>query len=204
MKLYDYARAPNPRRVRIFLAEKGVSVDEVVEVDLAAFAHREPAFAKLNPFARVPVLELDDGTVIAETMAICRYIEDTHPEPPLFGTDAKDRALVEMWNRHMELDLLYPVAMAFRHLHPGMAEHEKPQVREWGEINAGRALASLAILNGRLAASPFVAGQAFTVADITGGIALDMMKAARITVPPELTHVARWHAALRARPSWSA
>jgi glutathione S-transferase len=204
MKLYDYGRAPNPRRVRIFLAEKGVTIDEVVEVDLAAFAHREPDFARLNPFARVPLLVLDDGTAIAETMAICRYIEETNPEPPLFGTDAKDRALVEMWNRHMELDLLYPVAMAFRHLHPGMAGHESPQVRQWGEVNAGRALASLAILNERLAVSPFVAGAAFTVADITGGIALDMTKAAKIAVPPELTHVLAWHARLRARPSWSA
>ncbi|MGH8011587.1 MAG: glutathione S-transferase, partial [Candidatus Binataceae bacterium] len=116
MKIYNSSAAPNPRRVRVFLAEKGLQVP-YEEVDLAKAANRTPEFRKKNPLAGVPVLELDDGTCIAESVAICRYFEELHPQPPLFGIGAKERALVDMWNRRMEFALLQPIADTFRQKH---------------------------------------------------------------------------------------
>ncbi len=110
MKLYDGGRAPNPRRVRIFLAEKGLSVP-MVQVDIMAGEQKAPEIAALNPMMRVPILEFDDGTVLSESVAICRYFEEMHPEPPLMGVDARDRATVEMWNRRMELNLGLAIAL---------------------------------------------------------------------------------------------
>ncbi len=127
MKLYDGGRAPNPRRVRIFLAEKGVEV-ELVPVDMGALGHKSGELTALNPLQRLPVLVLDDGTVLTETIAICRYLEELHPDPPLFGTTPLERAQVEMWQRRVEFGLLYTVATAFRHTHPAMVEWEVPQV----------------------------------------------------------------------------
>jgi glutathione S-transferase len=134
MKLYDSVRAPNPRRVRIFLAEKGIDVPRMM-VDLAAFEHRSEDFTKLNPLRRTPTLELDDGTIITESVAICRYFEEIHPEPPLFGRTPIEKAMVEMWNRRVELGFMTEVQMVFRHGHPGMATHEIPHVTEWAEAN---------------------------------------------------------------------
>src|SRR5262245_29581503 len=119
MKLYDGGRAPNPRRVRVFLAEKGITVP-TEQVDLGAMAHRSAAFTAVNPLQRVPALVLDDGTIITESIAICRYFEALKPEPPLFGIGAKDQAMVEMWQRRVELHLLFPVSQVFRHMHPAM------------------------------------------------------------------------------------
>ena len=200
MKILQTNPAPNPRRVRIFLAEKGIEVP-YEEVDLVKGAMKEAAFTKLNPLQRVPVLVLDDGTPIAETMAICRYFEDTKPEPALFGTGARERAIVEMWNRRMELNLLLCVAQAFRHLHPAMAQLEVPQVSAWGEANKPRVLEMLQTMDSELATRPYIAGHAFSVADITALVAVDFMRAARIQRPPELEHLARWHADVSARPS---
>src|ERR1700733_928372 len=149
MKLYDGGRAPNPRRVRIFLAEKGITVP-AEQVDLGSMQQRSEAFTAINPMQRVPALLLDDGTVIAESIAICRYFEALHPDPPLFGRGALESALVEMWNRRAELHLLFPVAAVFQHLHPAMAQMEVPQVMEWGEANKPRALAFLQFLDGEL------------------------------------------------------
>jgi glutathione S-transferase len=201
MRLYDSGRAPNPRRVRIFLAEKGVSIP-LVPVDIGAGEHRTPAFTALNPFQRTPVLELDDGTAIAESIAICRYVEELHPAPALFGTGARERALVEMWQRRLEFGLLGAIAAAFRHSHPAMAAWEVPQVPAWGEANRPKVTEFLALLDRHLAdGRRFVAGDGFSVADITGLVALDFLKPARIAVPDELAAVRRWHEALRARPS---
>ena len=200
MKLYDAGRAPNPRRVRIFLAEKGVSVP-LVPVDLGRLEHREPAYAAVNPMKQAPALELDAGTVITESIAICRYVEELHPEPPLFGTGALGRAQVEMWQRRVEFALLGPVMAVFRHLHPAMAQMEVPQVPLWGEANRPRVTEFLALLDGHLAGRPFLCGEAFTVADITGLVALDFMKPARLQAPPELARVRAWHERLAARPS---
>jgi len=203
MKLFDGGKAPNPRRVRVFLAEKGIEVP-LVPVDMGAMGHREPDVASRNPLRRLPVLELDDGTVLTESVAICRYFEEVQPEPPLFGTGALGRARVEEWQRRMELNLMMPVAHAFRHVHPAMKEWEVPQIPEWGEANKPKALDFLALLDRELAGREFAAGDTYSIADITGLIAIDFMKPARIVVPEEFAHVRRWHAALSARPSAAA
>ena len=200
MKLYDAGRAPNPRRVRVFLADKGVTVP-VVSIDLARLEHKAPAYVAVNPLQRTPALELDDGTVISESIAICRYFEELHAEPPLFGTGALERARVEMWQRRLEFGLLGTVAAVFRHLHPAMAEMEVPQVAAWGETNKPRVIEFLRFLDGELADRRFIAGDRFSVADITGLVGLDFMKPAKLSMPDELANVRRWHAELAARPS---
>lgn len=200
MKIIETRQAPNPRRVRIFLAEKGISVP-FEEIDLMKGALKTEAMTKLNPAQRVPILILDDGSAISETMAICRYFEEQKPEPALFGHSAIGRANIEMWNRRMELGLMAHVSQAFRHTHPAMAHLEVPQIKEWGEANKSKALEVLAMLDQQLAANTFVAGDAYSVADITALVAVDFMRPARITLPPELKHVARWHAEVSARPS---
>jgi glutathione S-transferase len=203
MKLYDGGRAPNPRRVRVFLAEKGIEVP-LAPVDMGAMEHKGEEVASRNPLLRLPVLELDDGTVICESVAICRYFEELSPEPALFGRGALGKALVEMWQRRMEFNLLTPVAQAFRHIHPAMKEWEAPQIPEWGEANKPKAIEFLRILESELADREFVAGDEFTIADITGLIAVDFMKPARIQVPDDCVNVRRWHAAISARPSAAA
>ena len=200
MKIYDGGKAPNPRRVRVFLAEKGIEVP-LVPVDMGALGHKAPEIAALNPLMRLPVLVFDDGAVLTESVAICRYFEELQPEPPLFGEGALGRAQVEMWQRRMELNLMMPVAQAFRHIHPAMKEWEIPQIPEWGEVNKPKALEFLEIIDKELASRPFIAGDGFSIADITGMIAIDFMKPARIAVPDGCGNVLRWHADLKARPS---
>lgn len=203
MKLYDGGRAPNPRRVRIFLSEKGISVP-LEQVDIGKREHKTPEYTALNPMQRIPSLVLDDGTVISESIAICRYFEAMRPEPRLFGRDPVESGLVEMWQRRVEFDLLGAIAAAFRHSHPFMAELEVPQVPAWGEANRPRVASFLTILDSHLAKNEFLAGDYFSVADITGLIAVDFMKLPKIPMPDGLANVARWHAALAARPSASA
>jgi glutathione S-transferase len=203
VKLYDGGRAPNPRRTRIFLAEKGVKVP-TQQVDLGALEQMNPDYAGINPLKRVPALVLDDGTVLTESVAICRYFEGVHPEPPLFGRGALESARVEMWNRRLELNLLFAVAHVFRHTHPAMKEMEVPQVPAWAEANKPRIVEFLGVVDRELAGRRFITGDTFTIADITGLVALDFMKPAKLSVPNELAQVRRWHAELSARPSASA
>ena len=200
MKLYNSDLAPSPRRVRIFMAEKGVSIPRV-EVDLAKLEHKTPKFSALNPFETIPILELDDGTRIAETIAICRYIEALWPEPNLFGLTPVEQAMIEMWQRQLELRLLFPIAQVVRHSHPKMAEMENPQVPDWAAVNRPKALHAMEIVDEALRDRQFIAGDRFTVADITGLVALDFAKSARIAIPPELVDLNRWHEGLKARPS---
>lgn len=200
MKLYDGGRAPNPRRVRVFLAEKGITVP-TEQVDLGKLEQRSDAFTAVNPMQRVPALVLDDGTVITELIAICRYFEALHPEPPLFGRGALESALVEMWQRRIELHLFLPVSMVFQHTHPAMKIMVDPQVAAWGEANKPRVAQFLQLLDGELKDRQYVAGQAFTVADITAMCAVDFMRVSKLTVPDELANVKRWHAEVSARPS---
>lgn len=200
MKLYDGGRAPNPRRVTVFLAEKGIEIEKV-PVDMGQLGHKSAEVTQLNPLQRLPVLVLDDGTAISESVAICRYFEELHPEPPLMGTDARDKAIVEMWNRRLELIFLSAVANAFRHTHPAMKEWEVPQLAEWGEINRPKALAFLEMLDRELADREFIAGDRYTIADITGMIGFEFMKPARIEKPAHLTHVMRWYKTVSSRPS---
>ncbi|MGO4173663.1 glutathione S-transferase family protein [Bosea sp. TAF32] len=203
MKLYDGGRAPNPRRVRIFFAEKGVALPDLVAIDIAKKEHRTEAFARINPAQRLPVLELDDGTALAETIAICRYIEALHPQPALFGRDPKEQATIEMWNRRIELGLFASVAAVFRHSHPSMAELED-QVPEWAEANRDHVDDHLWLLELQLAGNAFVCGEALSVADITAGIAIDFMKPSRIPLAEDFVHIRRWHDQLSTRPSWKA
>ena len=203
MRLFDGGRVPNARRVRIFLAEKGISVP-MEPVDLGTKQHRTPEFLARNPLGAVPVLELDDGSMLTESVAICRYFEEMKPDPALFGTGALERARVEQWNRRLELGLYLPVQHAFRHTHAAMATYEVPQVPDWGEVNRPRALAMMTFLDQHLADRPFVAADGFSIADITGFIALEFVKPAKITIPETLVHLRRWHAEIGARPSAAA
>lgn len=203
MKLYDGGRAPNPRRVRVFLAEKGITVP-LEQIDIMKGEHKTPAFTAFNPMQRVPSLVLDDGTAISESIAICRYFEGIQPEPALFGRTPLESALVEMWQRRMEFELLLSIAAVFRHTHPAMAELEVPQVAAWGEANRARVERFLRFLDGHLAGRDFVLGDYYSVADITGMIAVDFLRLPKIAIPEGLGHVRRWHAALAARPSASA
>ena len=153
MKLYDGGRAPNPRRVKVFLAEKGITVP-TEQVDLGKLAHKAAAYTAINPLQRVPALELDDGTVLCKSIAICRYFEHLQPEPALFGTGAKEMAVVEMWERRIEFHLLGPISHVFRNSHPAMKEMEVPQVPAWAEANKPQVMDFLALLDRELGDSP--------------------------------------------------
>jgi glutathione S-transferase len=203
VKLYNSNLAPNPRRVRIFLAEKGLTLP-MASVDLGKLEQRGATFSRVNPFQQIPALEIDDGTVITESIAICRYLEDLHPEPNLFGASPVERATIDMWQRRIEFHLLAPIAFAFRHSHPAMRAMENPQVPEWAAVSRDKAIAAMEIFDRLLADRPFAAGMRFTVADVTGLVALDFTRPARITIPPHLENLLRWRGTLAARPSAAA
>jgi glutathione S-transferase len=200
MKLYDMGRAPNPRRVRIFLVENGIEVPKQ-EVDLGALEQYGPEFTALNPMQRVPVLVLDDGTVITESVAICLYFEKLKPEPNLFGEGPLESALVEMWNRRLELHFYGPVSQSFRHTSPAMAKREIPQVAEWGAASRKKSEEFLGFLEHELGKREYVAGNRFTIADITALVTVDFMRVIKLAVLPEMTNLSRWHASVSARPS---
>lgn len=203
MKIIEAAPAPNPRRVRIFLAEKGIEIP-FEQINIMERKHKSSEFGALNPFQTVPVLVLDDGTTLSESIAICRYFEALQPEPVLFGDTPLNQAQIEMWQRRVELGLLFRVAQTLRHTNPKMAHLESPQFPEWGEANRGRVADVLAIIDAQLADNPYIAGAGFSVADITALVALDFMKPARIQRPEGLEHLERWYAEVSARPSASA
>jgi glutathione S-transferase len=199
VKLYDSAMAPNPRRVRIFLAEKGIEVP-TEQVDIAKADNRKPPFLAKNPLGGVPVLELDDGRCIAESVAICRYFEETRPEPPLFGTDAADRAIVEMWNRRAEFEVLGLTAGAFRNTHE-FFKGRIPQVPEYGEVCKEGATKRLAWLDQELADREFLAGDRFSIADITAMVGIDFGRVSGIRIAPDQKNLQRWHESVSSRPS---
>ncbi len=199
MKIYDSTLAPNPRRVRIFLAEKGIEVP-YEQINLAKAENRSPEFLKINPLGGIPVLELDDGTHIAESVAICRYFEEQQPEPPLMGTDAKDRAVVEMWQRRMELNVLLLTAQTFRNTHE-FFKGRIPQVAEYGEVCRKAAESSFKWLDGELAKREFVSGDRYTIADITALCGIDFGRVSGIKIAPDQKNLERWHETVSARPS---
>jgi glutathione S-transferase len=199
LKLYDSAFAPNPRRVRIFLAEKGISVP-TEQVDIAKAANRQPGYLAKNPLGGIPILELDDGTVIAESVAICRYFEETHPDPPLLGNGAKERALVEMWQRRMEFEIALPIMQVFRNTH-AFFKGRIPQVAEWGEVCRKAAESRLRWMDEELAGRAFVAGDRYTIADITLLVGIDFGRPSNIRIAPEQKSLQRWHEAVSSRPS---
>jgi glutathione S-transferase len=200
MLLYHDTRAPNPRRVRVFLAEKGVAYD-TIEVSIAAQAHQTAEFRKKNPISLLPVLELADGKVLRESMAICRYIEELHPEPNLFGADAWERAQMEMWNRHAELELLYPIAQVFRNTHKFWIGRIR-QSAEFGEIMRELSAQRFEWFDHELESRQFIGGNRFSVADITAMCAIDFGKVVDIRIDAQkLPHLAAWHQRVSDRPS---
>jgi glutathione S-transferase len=199
MKIYDFTPAPNPRRVRIFLAEKGLQVP-YEQINIFQRVNRQPPFLTKNPFGTIPVLELDDGTCISESVAICRYFEEEHPEPSLFGRSAREKAEVEMWNRRVELILLNAVGMVWAHGSPLTASVVK-QIRENVEPNRKRAAKFLEALDHSLEGRRFLAGERFSIADISALCTVDFARLIDLTPDPKLASLARWHAEVSARPS---
>jgi glutathione S-transferase len=209
VKFYDCRTAPSPRRVRIFAAEKGIELDKV-EVDLMQGEQFSPEFRAVNPDCVVPVLVLDDGKCISEVLAICDYLEILHPEPPLFGRMPEERAQVMMWNFKIEQQGLWPVAEAFRNATPGLAGRALPgpdnyaQIPELAVRGRERATAFLGRLDRLLGEHEFVAGEAFSIADISALVVVDFAKRLKIAAGTSMPNLERWHAAVGARPSASA
>jgi glutathione S-transferase len=194
--------APNPRRVRIFAAEKGIALD-MREVSIPAREHKSAEFMALNPRGQTPSLQLDDGTVIAESVAICRYLEGLHPEPPLFGTGAKEQAVTEMWNRRVEMVLMPPVGAVWVHTHK-FTERLPGRIAEWGESNRPRIHDAMQFFDESLAGRQFLAADRFTIADILLLTTVDFSAFIGMPVPDDLTHLRAWHARVSARPSAAA
>ena len=203
MKLYDSRRAPNPRRVRWVLAEKGVTDIEIVQVDLFKNEHRTPDYLSKAGLANVPALEMDDGTTITESLAICRYLESLYPEPSLFGRDPKETAVIEMWTRRAEMMLATPLMMAVRHAHPALAALEQ-QVPEVAATNRAGAERACKVFDRRLGESEFIAADRITIADIVAFVGLDFSRMVQFKAPEALTNFTRWADAMRARPAASA
>ena len=199
MKLYNLAGGSNPRRVRILLAEKGIEVP-MVEVDAANNENNSAEFLAKNPLGKLPVLELDDGAIICESMAICRYFEALYPEPTLLGSTPLQMAQIEMWNRRAELELANPIAQTFQHTHPYWADRLQ-QVPAYGEVCRQKAYKTMAWFNQELAEREFLAGDHYSMADISAQVGIILGKVAKIRIPEELSHLTRWFAAVSARPS---
>lgn len=200
MKILETRSAPNPRRVRIFLAEKGIEVP-YEQVDITQSEHKTSEFSALNPAMRVPVLILDDGAAISETMAISRYFEATNPEPSLFGATPLEIAQIEMWNRRSELGFFFAISQCFRHTHPAALVLENPQIGAWAEVNKPRVYEMIAIFEKQLGEHQFIAGPKFSVADITAFVATEFMKPTRLPIPEEAVNFRRWRDEIAARPS---
>ena len=201
MKLYD-GDAPNPRRLRIFLAEKKIEIP-TERVDVRGGGAKTPEILATNPLGLVPILELDDGSCLTESVAICRYFEETQPEPPLFGRDARERAEVEMWNRRMELELFRTVGDYFRHTAP-FFRGRFVQASTVGEEARRFATERLPMIDAALADRRYLAGDTFSIADITGWVAVDLGIPSVFELGPELPHLTRWFEDVSARPSTSA
>lgn len=202
MRLYTAARAPNPKRVDMFLAEKGVDDIQRVLVDLNASEHKKDGFLARNPLARVPVLELDDGRYLAESRAICTYLEALYPEPNLMGRDGAERAFIEMVDRQIEFYLFARIANCIRHTHPGLAVLEQPQFPDFG-ASEGQKMREIAHwLDTHLAARPYVAGERFSIADITAFCAIEFARLIKFKPAGEgMIHLQAWRDRIAARPS---
>ena len=200
MKLYDSRRAPNPRRVRWLMAEKGIGDIEVIDVDLFGGQHKTDEYLARAGVPNVPALTMDDGTTITESVAICRYLEGLYPEPNLFGRDPREAAIIEMWLRRAELMVALPLMNAVRHGHPALAALET-QVPEVAASSRAAGERGLQLFDQRLAESPWIGADRVTIADGVLFIGLDFARMVKFAVPEELTHVTRWLAAMRERPS---
>lgn len=200
MKLYNHSVAPNPRRVRIFAAEKDIEL-KLEEVDILAGQSRTPEFLAINSSGAVPVLELDDGSHLSESVAICRYLEGLHPEPNLLGHDLREQADIERWNRRMELELFAAIGRTVQNT-SAIFQGRFKQFPEYGETQRAVAYQRLERMNRELNGHQFIAGDRFTIADITALVAIDIgARLANIRIDPELTRLSRWHDAVSRRPS---
>ena len=201
MKLHE-SPSPNARRVQVFMAEKGIEIERVT-VDIRAGENIQGDYLAKNPAGRVPCLELDDGTFLAESVAICRYLEGLHPDPNLFGETPLESATIEMWTRRAELNFMANVAGAFRNITGFFKDRETP-VKEWGEVCAEVAPKMLTMFDDQLGQTEYLAGDRFTNADLTLGIAIDFAEMVQVVPIPELANIQRWRGQLAERPSWSA
>ena len=206
MKLYDYAIAPNPRRVTIFIAEKGIEID-TVQIDLRAGEHKTPEFTALNPMQDVPALELDDGSCINQVNAICRYLDELYPQPLLYGRTPKERAQVESWNHHVQNNGILAVTEAYRNSSPNFVNravsgpNAYTQIPELGERGLARISDFFTDMDAHFADNQFVLGDYFSVVDITAYITIDFAKWVKMRIPKECTHLKRWFDDMSARPS---
>jgi len=203
MKLYISSYAPNPRRVSMFIAEKGIAGIETVMVDIIKGEHRNAEYLAKNPLGRVPALEFDDGRVLSETRAICTYLEGLQPEPNLMGKDFEERAFIEMADRRMELHLLLETASCARHTHPALAALEQPQFADFGAAQGEKMRITARWLDQVLARQEYVAGERFTIADITAFCALEFGRGLLKFKPGEegMEHLQAWRDRIAARPS---
>jgi glutathione S-transferase len=203
MKLYVSSYAPNPRRVTMFIAEKGIEGIENVTIDMMKGELRSAQYLARNPFGQVPALELDDGRVLCETRAICSYLEGLHPEPNLMGEGFEERAFIEMEDRRVELQLFQQIANAVRHTHSALAVLEQPQFKDFGASQAGKMREPARWLDGVLAKQPYVAGERFTIADITAFCGLEFARGMMKFKPGEegMEHLQAWRDRIAARPS---
>lgn len=200
MKLYDTPLAPNPRRVRWFMAEKGINDIEIVTLNLIQGEHKTPDYLAKAGLPNVPALELDDGTTITESIAICRYLESKYPEPNLFGRTPEETAVIEMWMRRAELMVAMPMMLGVRHTHPALAALEK-QDPVIAEHNKHAALRACRMLDRRLAESEWLGGARITIADIVAFIGIDFARMIKLAPPEDLSHLGRWMAVMRDRPA---
>ncbi len=201
MKLYTSHRAPNPRRVRWVMAEKGIEDVEVIEVDILAGEHKTPEYRARVGVPHLPSLTLDDGTTISESIAIGRYLESLYPEPNLFGHDAREQAVVEMWTRRAEFYLANPIMLSVRHSHPALAALEATQLPQVAEYNRATAEQFMKTLDRHLAEREFMALDRFTIADIVAVVGLDFARLVRYRPPEAFGNLARWLEECRARPA---
>lgn len=206
MRLHRTPRAPNPRRVTMFIVEKGIEGIDLVDVDLSAHAHRAAGFVARSPFSKVPMLELDDGRVLTESRAIQTWLEARFPEPNLLGRDGEERAFVEEADRQVELYLFFPLAMWVRHTHPGLAMLEQPQLPDYAASQAARGREAAAVLDRMLATREWIAGDRYTVADITAFCALEFARGLAKWRPADdgLSRLQAWRDRVASRPSAAA
>ena len=201
MKLHE-SPSPNARRVTVFMAEKGIECEKV-SVDIRGGENIQSEYLRKNPAGRVPVLELDDGSFISESMAICRYLEAIQPDPNLFGVSAIEIANVEMWQRRVELNLFSEIAGAFRNI-TGFFKDRETCVEEWGRVCAEKAPKALSMFDDQLSINEYLAGERFTVADITLAITLDFAEMVKVAPLPALDNISRWRKGVVARASLAA
>jgi len=199
VKLYETKVAPNARRVRMFLAEKNIDID-YIEIDLKTGGNLTDEFKNKNPFAKVPVLELDDGTIISESVAICRYFEELQPEPALMGTAPLEKAQIEMWQRRAELSFLFPVGMAFQHCSGFFKDRMTPN-QSWGEDCIKNAFGYLKLIEQHLSENQYLAGENFSIADITMLTTLDFAKVVEIRLTEKHKNIRQWYNLVSQRPS---